>query len=183
MGGFGSGPRGPFKGTTIDLVRIDIRRRPRVLYQGDAAAVVKLIDPEGGVVRAFEVHLSWTPCGWGGERPWFLCPACKRRAAVLYFGAVPACRRCARLVYPSTREDPTDRALRRANELRARLGWPRGIIHGIGGRRRGMHGQTYERLTFEYLAHHQKALQAMREKMRQSCQRAWPDAADAWWLD
>jgi hypothetical protein len=122
MGGIGSGPRGPFKTTTRALPRMDIRGWARVLGRGDTACVVKLTDPTGGVIATHQVPLTWTPCGWGGVRPWFLCPICRGRAAVLYCREAPACRRCARLVYPSTREDPADRALRRANEVRARLG-------------------------------------------------------------
>jgi Transposase DDE domain len=32
--------------------------------------------------------LEWTPCNYGGARPWFLCPmdGCRRRVAVLYAG-------------------------------------------------------------------------------------------------
>jgi hypothetical protein len=36
----------------------------------------------------YPVRLTWTPCNYGGRRPWFLCPAvgCGRRIAVLYGG-------------------------------------------------------------------------------------------------
>ena len=36
------------------------------------------------------VSLEWTPCNFGGERPWFVCPGvvngkrCGRRVAILY---------------------------------------------------------------------------------------------------
>lgn len=32
----------------------------------------------------FEVPLERTPCHFGGSRPWFRCPACKRRCAIIY---------------------------------------------------------------------------------------------------
>jgi hypothetical protein len=61
------------------------------------------------------VPLEWTPCNFGGERPWFVCPgvACGRRVAVLYgAGKYFLCRHCYDLRYESQREDKGDRALR-----------------------------------------------------------------------
>ena len=53
---------------------------------------------ENGERRDFDylVFLSWTLCQYGGARPWFLCPSCRRRVAILYGGAVFACRHCYR---------------------------------------------------------------------------------------
>ena len=62
------------------------------------------------------VEFDWTPCNFGGERPWFICPAvgCGRRVAVLYGpGLYFLCRHCYDLRYESQREDKTHRALRR----------------------------------------------------------------------
>ena len=44
----------------------------------------------------YPVWLDWTPCHFGGERPWFRCPAmgCGRRVAILYGGRIFACRHC-----------------------------------------------------------------------------------------
>jgi hypothetical protein len=50
------------------------------------------------------VPLEWTPCNFGGERPWFLCSAagCSRRVAVLYGpGRYLLCRHCHDLRYES----------------------------------------------------------------------------------
>src|ERR1035441_7592348 len=62
----------------------------------------------------YPVYLEWTPCNYGGKRPWFLCPArgCGRRVAVLYGGGIFACRQCHRLVYESQREQSHYRSLR-----------------------------------------------------------------------
>jgi hypothetical protein len=101
----------------------------------------------------YPVNLTTTPCHIGGERPWFLCPArgCGQRIAVIYGGGIFACRKCHQLAYPSQSEDPADRAVRRADRLRARLGWPSGVLEGAGwGKPRGMHWRTYERLCDEY---------------------------------
>jgi hypothetical protein len=103
--------------------------------------------------ESYPVRLTTTPCHIGGERPWFLCPArgCGQRVAVIYGGGIFACRKCHQLAYPSQSEDPADRAVRRADRLRARLGWPGGVLEGAGwGKPKGMHWRTYERLCDEH---------------------------------
>ncbi|MGR3291959.1 MAG: hypothetical protein ACU0C9_12300, partial [Paracoccaceae bacterium] len=58
---------------------------------------------------------------------------------------------CHRLAYPSQRECASDRATRRADNIREKLGWPGGIIEGSGwGKPKGMHWRTYERLCAEH---------------------------------
>ena len=67
------------------------------------------------------MRLSRSSCHYGGERPWFLCPHCGRRVAILYGGAVFACRTCYGLAYEVQREDET------------RTAWPDGRTpSGIG---------------------------------------------------
>jgi len=109
----------------------------------------------------YPVYLDTTPCHMGGERHWFLCPArgCGRRVAVLYGGAIFACRHCYRLAYPSQREKPGDRAARRADRIRDKMGWPGGILEGGDwGKPKGMHWRTYERLCREHDALSDRAL-------------------------
>jgi hypothetical protein len=62
------------------------------------------------------VPITWTPCYFGGRRPWFVCSVysngryCGRRVAVLYgAGELYACRRCYGLAYASQQESPMDR--------------------------------------------------------------------------
>jgi len=106
-----------------------------------------------GVWRAEDspVSIVWTACGFGGCRPWFACPAsgCGRRVAILYAGKEIACRRCHHLAYPSQRERADDRALRRAEGLRHRLGWEPGILNPQGGKPKGMHWRTFMRIREE----------------------------------
>lgn len=68
--------------------------------------------------------------------------------AVLYApGKLYACRHCYRLAYACQRETADDRAARRADRIRRRLGWEVDILNPRGGRPKGMHWRTFERLT------------------------------------
>ena len=87
------------------------------------------------------VTLDRTRCNYGGERPWFVCPGCGRRVAVLacvwgYF----RCRTCQRLKYWSQLETDRDRAQRKVKKLRERLGEKEWL------KPKGMHQKTFDRL-------------------------------------
>jgi hypothetical protein len=94
--------------------------------------------------RHYPVAVEWTPCPFGGNRAWFRCPACSRRAAILYGATVFACRHCLQLAYESQREAPHRRALRKAQGIHERLGGT-GIIHEPVFKPKGMHWRTYSR--------------------------------------
>jgi hypothetical protein len=99
------------------------------------------------------IELLWRSCRYGGERPYFKCPGvangipCNRSVAKLYCaGRYYFCRHCYRLTYTSRNEDPCDRALRRANKIRTRLGGVPGYEAPIPRRPKGMRRRTYDRL-------------------------------------
>lgn len=96
----------------------------------------------------YPIQIVWSPCNYGGTRPWFLCPVlgCNRRVAVLYGGEIFACRHCNRLDYKSQSESASTRATRRADKLREKLDWEPGILNGEGIKPKGMHWSTFERL-------------------------------------
>ena len=98
------------------------------------------------------VPVTWTPCNYGGRRPWFLCPGfgCGRRVAILYAGGKQfLCRHCYRLPYASTLETREDRLYRRANKIRLSLGGEAGALNLFPPKPKGMHHATYERLRQE----------------------------------
>jgi hypothetical protein len=113
--------------------------------------------------ESYPIYLDWTTCHLGGQRPWFLCPApgCGRRVALLYGGVIFACRHCHRLAYPSQRENEDDRAARRADSIRAQLGWKPGIFNDEGAKPKGMHWRTFEHLTTRHDAFVSQALARM----------------------
>ncbi|MBC7324960.1 MAG: hypothetical protein H5T99_06565, partial [Moorella sp. (in: Bacteria)] len=53
-----------------------------------AVELAYTVTPGGGEPQdiRYRVPLAYTPCNYGGERPWFVCPGrgCGRRAAKLY---------------------------------------------------------------------------------------------------
>lgn len=117
----------------------------------------------------YPVRLQTTSCHYGGVRYWFICPAvgCGKRVARLYLGDKHfACRHCYRLVYSSQRETKDDRATRRADKIRAKLDWEPGILNLQGYKPKGMHWETYYRLTSEYDEYAKQALLGMHAKLR-----------------
>src|SRR5215208_5991385 len=112
------------------------------------------------------VSLTWTVCNFGGERPWFVCPGagCGRRVAVLYgLGKYFLCRHCYDLVYESQRENEMHRALRRAQNIRERLGGSANMTEPFPERPKGMHHETYWRLREEHDEAEMEQLARMRE--------------------
>jgi len=118
------------------------------------------------------VGLSWTPCNFGGERPWFICPGvvngerCGRRVAILYgLGKYFLCRHCYDLRYESQREDKGQRALRRAQKIRQQLGGSANMMEPFPDRPKGMHHDTYMRLLWEHHEAEMEHLSGMRESL------------------
>jgi len=194
MGGYNSGRHGG-KDCTSDMRALDVRKLQRGGHLdpgmsfgwswtrgGNTIASINIrVDnrysvalnyrsrPHGGewVDRAYSVALTWTDCHYGGQRAWWRCPAvgCGRRVAVLYGGAIYACRHCHQLAYKSQRETPDDRASRRADKLRDRLGWEAGILNGEGGKPKGMHWATYERLKARHDIDVMRAMVGLSQKL------------------
>jgi len=176
MGGIGSGRRASYcgKDATEDSMPLDIRRLHRagalspgrsvswqwtvndrviasirVHAQAGSVTLGYNYTPHGRPVEVISqtVWLETTLCALGGSRSWFTCPSCATRVGVIYgAGRLFACRGCKGLAYTSQGEAADDRAARRANRIRKRLGWPIGILNGPGLKPKGMHQRTYQRL-------------------------------------
>ena len=63
------------------------------------------------------------------------------------------------------REAENDRATRRADTIRRRLGWEPGILNGNGLKPKGMHWRTFERLQASHDGHVNAALTGMAVKL------------------
>jgi hypothetical protein len=126
---------------------------------GDDAIFLVLVAPSSGgsecslVIKL--VPITWTTCHFGGRRPWFVCPHCGRRIAVIYIaGEYVACRRCLGLAYASQQEPVRQRGLHKARKIRDRLGGSANMAVAFPDRPKGMHRTTYKRL---HAAHDQAA--------------------------
>ena len=89
---------------------------------------------------AENVPILRTACSLGGDRPWFACPRCHGRVAILYLhGLRFACRHCQDLVYRSQSAGRMYNAFARLRKLENRLGpnWTKP---------KGMHWHTAQRL-------------------------------------
>lgn len=180
MGGIGSGNRYRWntKTTTDEVKRIDLRYLKRIgALSGFRSGSLKWTvggEPSGRInyisyhdrlelkFRYRERGEDWrpvnqtipyerTPCHYGGERHWFLCPNCNRRVAVLYGADVLfLCRHCYRLPYASQQEGYINNLISQKHKLGARIfeyyeygeGW---------GKKKGMHWKTFNRLQDKYL--------------------------------
>ncbi len=104
-------------------------------------------------VAPYLVHWTTTTPRYGGQRYWWLCPACGRRCAYLYSGQVFICRQCHALTYESAQSgDPrSDRVERRMWAIRRRLGATGGLFDTLAWQKpRGMRWRTFSALMCEY---------------------------------
>ncbi len=102
------------------------------------------------------VPIDWTECHYGGARPWFLCPGCRKRVAIIYGRKIERdgsklpirdrtlrCRQCHDLSYPSQHEEWNRRMWRRSEKIWARIGGR------YGNKPKRMHWRTYDHLVDE----------------------------------
>lgn len=93
----------------------------------------------GGESVVQRIPLERTECHFGGTRPWFRCPGCNNRVAILFMHRRHfACRTCHDLVYASQSEDLLNRAWRMQDKIEEKLG-------PSHERPRGMHARTTRR--------------------------------------
>jgi len=173
MGGFGSGGwNRTGKGTTAAGFRLDAKNlsksealspgcRGTITWtrKGETIGGANVCPTDDGVTLIYrsrsgggewadhyeQVRISWEECRFGGRRPFIHCPSCNRRVLFLYGIGRFLCRSCHGLSYPSQRERESDRAQRKANRIRSRLGGELGWQR-IPPRTKGMHWRTYDRL-------------------------------------
>ena len=94
------------------------------------------------------IRVEWTPCHYGGLRPWLHCSHCNIRTAKLFKGLGGYwCRKClGNPIYESQRRSGKARAYLQAYRIRQRLGGSRPVVDAIPPRPPGMARKTYARL-------------------------------------
>lgn len=119
------------------------------------AHAIRLTYSANSEPQAYSVLLERTPCHYGGNRVWFICPAvgCNRRVAKLYGGTIFACRQCHQLNYASQqsskRDVGNDRSWRLRQKMGCNLGWmdiPAEYVSRPKGRHRTTHARDVVRL-------------------------------------
>ncbi len=185
MGGIGSGSwyRLNKKDTVEDCWSIDVRRWQREgclepgqyfswtwSRDGQEVASISARTLKGAVELSYtwergdnknpirySVPLAWTPCNFGGSRPWFLCPGvvhgryCGRRVAKLYLRwGYFLCRHCHDLTYSSRQDSTQMAALHKCQRIRQRLGGSANMTKPFPPKPTGMHWKTYWRLRAEH---------------------------------
>lgn len=140
MGGPASGPPRRYVAT---VAQVPVARVGRGL-EGVTTQWLTL-----GTGHSQPVAVDVSPCRFGGTRAWWRCPGCAKRCMRLHLVRGRwSCRRCARLAYPSQREDLGGRGERKARKALQKLGVD--TSEGLGGdwgeRPKGMHRRTFERL-------------------------------------
>jgi hypothetical protein len=101
----------------------------------------------------YRVQLTSTPCHYGGRRWWWICPLSGKRVAKLHLppgGTMFAAREEYRLGHRSQRITALDRSHERQRRIYRKLGADYDSFEqGTPPRPKGMHYNTYERLTAE----------------------------------
>lgn len=97
---------------------------------GEVTASIGILTHDGGLTVSYRrngedveqrIATDTTPCHYGGERTWFVCPFCRKRVALLYLSRQVACRQCFRMTYPSQCADLAGRMWRKQAKIEARL--------------------------------------------------------------
>lgn len=83
---------------------------------------INLIYSINGKDASQRIARASTPCHFGGSRPWFCCPVCHRRTALLYQRSGRfACRSCQRVSYISQSGASHDRVCNLYHRLAAKI--------------------------------------------------------------
>lgn len=111
----------------IDVRNVDFRVGAAWQYPPPNGIAISVVCDAVHVIHGgadFYIAVERTACNYGGSRPWFRCPRCRDRRAVLYDGgeSVFGCRRCMHLGHASETEDKFDRLERKRRKLEAKLG-------------------------------------------------------------
>ena len=125
-------------------IRLELRARDgtaRLRY--DIDHVTQKTGPQD-----YSVSMLATPCRFGGQRWWWICPVTRKRVGKLYLpngGDRFLSRSAYRLTYACQRQDPTGRMHDRSRKLYLGLGADyRGLDSEWPPKPKGMHWRTYD---------------------------------------
>ena len=111
--------------------------------------------------------LEWTPCNFGGHRPWFTCPTCGRRAGALFapqHATQPdqwRCRHCRGLQYATQHEGGVSNDIARTWRAARKLGLSVLVERESVKRPPGMRRKTFAQRLGEYTEAHARLVVGM----------------------
>lgn len=83
---------------------------------------INLIYSINGNDESQRIARASTPCHYGGYRPWFCCPVCQRKTALLYLRSGRfACRGCQRVSYSTQSGTSHDRVCNLYHRLATKI--------------------------------------------------------------
>jgi hypothetical protein len=133
-------------GSTI----VDVRHAGRVVTSIDVtirpAELLLDYSTNDGHKIVDSIPLEYSPCHFGGRRPWFICPSCRKRKTVLYCARYFRCATCLNLTYSSLHERKSERPLNRLLRRRWKLGGDRALSEPFPEKPKGMRWEKYFKL-------------------------------------
>ena len=121
--------------------------------RGSESRVVFGVRAGNSVVEIGAAGLVYSTRNLGGQQVYFQCQ-CGKRVIFLYIdGYSIACRLCHGLLYESQFNHKYQQQATKAARLRARIGGPPALLQPLPERPKGMHRETYDRITYQILAY------------------------------
>jgi len=195
MGGLGSGRWGysaSRRTTTDDVKHLDIRylKRNHLLENntvstlrwstnGNSENSIRLLSLSNKVTLSYsyrmpnndwqsvqqDIRLVHTPCHLGNTRPWFACPSCGKRVALLfYYETRFKCRQCHSLRFASQTASYLERIIDQKHKLGQRIF--QHYEYGDGwGKKPHMHWKTFNKQLHRYNYYDSIVTKQVDEKM------------------
>ena len=182
MGGFGSGNHSQERRLTTDeLPRVHIRdvdadfllsdlwlpaitAKPKNLYvKGAANRIIFGGKAADKIIEIGHASITYSARNFGGHQAYFQCQ-CGKKVTTLYID-VPsiACRQCHRLLYNSQFTRQHEQPATKAAKLRAKIGGGPALLQPLPDRPKGMHTETYERISYRILVYEIAAAQELKK--------------------
>jgi hypothetical protein len=115
------------------------------------ASAIDVVGDKGQTGRVGDsIEIERTPCTYGGARPWFQCPECSRRCAVLFLNQNFVCRMCRGVLYLTDVLSKSKRLQSRREQAARHLGLD--LATGEIVTPRYMHGGRWARYWRQYEA-------------------------------
>ena len=99
--------------------------------------------------QSYTLQIDYSPCHFGGSRPWFICPCCGHRMAyLLFYNHKFGCRHCLNTCYSIENKTPIDRQRLREQRLLSQLdcdSYSELTLLDCLRKPKGMHFSTFEK--------------------------------------